>query len=102
MKLNAVITPLTCVEENNHHFVEKAEKEKSDYIPKRQEYHVIEFQSKSMQKVGETEIEVSSIEKMKCFAGALEIGKPAKVVIDCNAFQMDGKAGVSFKIVGLW
>jgi len=102
MKINCLITPLTCVAEDNSHFVEKAEKNLAEYIPKLSHYHVVQFNSKSTEMVGETEVEVSSVEKIKCYSGELEVGKPAKVTIDFGSYIMNGKHGLTTKIVGTW
>ena len=102
MRVNCVITPLTCVAEDNSHFVEQAEKEKKDYIPKYQEFHVIQFNAVSTEKVGDTEVEISTIEKIKCYAGELEVGKPAKVTIDFGSYSMNGNHGLTTKITGTW
>lgn len=102
MRINCLITPLTCVAEDNINFVKKAEKNLAEYIPKPSYYYVVQFNSKSTEMVGQTEVEVSSIEKIKCYSGELEVGKPAKVTIDFGSYIIDGKHGLTTKIVGTW
>jgi len=102
MRVNCVITPLICEAEDNSHFVEKATKELADYIPKLSHFHNITFNAQSTEMVGDQEVQISTLEKIKCYAGELETGKPAKVTIEFGSYAMNGKHGLTTKIVGTW
>jgi len=102
MRINCVITPLKCDPASNKHFVDKAVSDKADFIPKLVNYHEVWFNAKSIEMCGDTEVELSAIEKIKCHVGELELGKPAKVTIDFGSYSMNGQHGLTTKICGTW
>ena len=96
--VTAVITPLACERVNNQRYIDEA-RARGEQPPEFREWHNVKFVSKRTEKVGETVVETTAVETVKCFAGELATGKPIPVVMEFDAYHMNGRTGLSSKIL---
>lgn len=86
---------------NNQSNIDYAIKEGKE-PPKKKFWDEITYNSQSMELVGETEVQVSSIEKMKSTCNHdFEAGKAVLVNVKLFPWFMDGKKGISVNIVSV-
>jgi len=70
--------------------------------PKLKEWDEVFYNARSVQVVGDTEVVVSTIEKMKSVCNYdFEVGKSVLVSVDLYPWFMEGGKGISAKILGL-
>lgn len=70
--------------------------------PKKKFWDEVTYNAQSIEHVGDTEVKVSSIEKMKSSCQHnFEIGKPALVDVKLFPWFMDGKKGISATIMSV-
>jgi len=102
MILNTTITPLQFNQGLDNQFnIDFAIKE-GKKPPEKKWWDEIVYNAQSTELVGEIEVMVSSIEKMKSTCGhVFEIGKPVLVSVSLLPWAMDGKKGISCNILNV-
>jgi len=102
MILTVLITPLQIKKNvSNQTNIDYSIKEGKE-PPTLKEWDEVIYNSKSIQIVGDVEVAVSTIEKMKSVCNYdFEVGKSVLVTVDLYPWFMEGGKGISAKILGV-